>query len=204
MFLRAGKKKIIMRIAVEPLNMIMYWGCLWSELLKLLPKATQPMSGKDSCFVLKLFSQVHLLSAHLLAIERQFALTVSWLGGFLPVQSQREALPCPPIWNGLSGSFQSWLPGCYLHPRFLSFLGRGICPLVCQSGCFRTSLYWPLFFTLYQGSSFLLREPRFPNFTKPLPPGLISLWNCLFGDTFYPMSMNLPLSVLLRSRYEHT
>lgn len=55
------------------------------------------MSGKDSCFVLKLFSQVHLLSAHLLAIERQFALTVSWLGGFLPIQSQCEALPCPPI-----------------------------------------------------------------------------------------------------------
>lgn len=109
----------------------------------------------------------------------------------------------PSTWNVLSSSSHSWLSGCYLHTNFF-FFWRGVCPLTCQSGCFRSSLHWIPFFRLYQGSSFLLREPCFPNFTKQLPPALISHWNGLFCNSLFPLSMHLPPFVLQRARTAHT
>lgn len=202
MFLHIGKN-IIMGITLKPLNMIMCWGSLWSELLKLLPKATQPVSGRESCFILKLFSHVHLLSdGH----WKRVGLT-GRLSAHLR-QMQSPSLPSylcivPSTWNVLSSSIAGYQDAvCILV--FFFFFWRGICPLTCQSGCFTSSLHWPPFFRLYQGSSFFMREPWFINFTKPLPPALISHWNGLFCDTLFPLSMHLTLSVLQRARPAHT
>lgn len=125
MFLHIGKN-IIMGITLKPLNMIMCWGSLWSELLKLLPKATQPVSGRESCFILKLFSHVHLLSdGH----WKRVGLT-GRLSAHLR-QMQSPSLPSylcivPSTWNVLSSSIAGYQDAVCILVFFFLLLKRNL------------------------------------------------------------------------------
>lgn len=181
MFLPISRNRIIW-LTLRPINMIICWGSLWSESLKHSPKAAWPMSDRDSCLMLKLFSHVHFLSAQLMTIEWEQTMTVSWLKcqqtpSFSPEKHSAHpntkpnpAFPslCSSVYrNVLSCSFHSWLwEGC----QHVCFSWRRTWLQVSQSGGFRSSLQRSLFTGLHLGSSFLVGDPWFPNFMKLPPP----------------------------------
>lgn len=94
------------------------------------------------------------------------------------------SLCCSVYRNVLSCPFQSWLwEGCQ-HMCFSSW--RRTCPQSSQSGGFRSALQRFLFISLQLQSSFSVGEPWSLNFMNLPHPALISPWNCLICDNFFP------------------